>query len=200
VVPSALVGYAERMRVSGHVLRARYVYAKSRGPEAYAQVLDALPEDLRAMLEDGILETRWYPYEILVQLTETIDRVLGNGDVSLAYDMGRFSCDQNLTTAMRLLFKFGNIGWLLDRVAKAWGKQFDEGQMLVVRRDVGTEVVLELLDHPHPNRAHCLAIKGWMVRATELSGEDAFECVEECRAAGDDVCRWSFRWLAAGGA
>jgi hypothetical protein len=182
------------VRVSGHILRSRYVYAKSRGPEAYAQILEALPEDLREILDAGFLETRWYPYEILVDLTETMDRVLGTGDMSIAYDMGRFSCDQNLTTVMRLLFKFGNIGWLLDRVAKAWGTQFDEGHMQVVRRDVGEEVVLELHDHPAPNRAHCLGIKGWMVRATELSGEDTLECIEECRAAGDDVCRWSFRW------
>ena len=170
------------------------MYAKSQGPEAYARVLASARPELREMMEAGFLETRWYPYEVMVELTETIDRVLGTGDLQIAYDMGRFSCDQNLTTVMRLLFKFGNIGWLLDRVAKAWGGQFDEGRMVVSRREVGEEVVVELHDHPMPNRSHCLAIKGWMMRATELSGEDSIECTELCRAAGDEMCRWTFRW------
>lgn len=185
------------MRVSGRVLRSRYLFVRSRGAEAMREVLAALDPDARAMFEQGFLETRWYPYELFITLNDTIDRVLGEGDSALAYEMGRFNCDHNLTTTMRLLFKFGNIGWLLDRAAKAWGGQFDAGEMVVVRRDVGTEVAVELRDHPHPNRGHCLAIKGWMVRATELSGEDDAECTELCRAAGDDVCRFTFRWRSA---
>jgi hypothetical protein len=182
------------VRVSGKVLRARYVFVHARGPEALRDVAAALPEDDRVTFESGFLETRWYPYELFETLNDTIDRVLGEGDSQLAYEMGRFNCDHNLTTTMRLLFKFGNIGWLLDRAAKAWGQQFDEGRMKVIRRDVGTEVSIELESPARPNRAHCLAIKGWMVRATEISGEDNLECDELCRALGDNVCRWTFRW------
>lgn len=182
------------MRVSGIVLRSRWLFVHARGREAEEQVLAALPDDLREAFP-AFLETRWYPFEFFVTLTETIDRVLGVGDLALAYEMGRFNCDHNLTTVMRILFKFGNIGWLLDRGASAWGKQYDEGEMKVVKRKVGDEVILELHDHPAPFRAQCLGIKGWMVRAAELSGEDRFECDELCRAAGDDVCRWTFRWI-----
>lgn len=182
------------MRVSGLVLRSRHLYLLHVGPSAHAQVLAALPEDLRAAAEVGFIETHWYPYEYFVVLNETIDRVLGAGDLALSYEMGRFNCDRNLTRTMRLLFKFGNIGWLLDRAAKAWGAQFDEAQMVVTHREVGKRVIVELQDHPHPNRGHCLAIRGWMTRAIELSGEDAVACDELCRAGGDPVCRFTFRW------
>ena len=182
------------MRVSGLVLRSRHVYLLHEGGDARARVLAALPPDVRAAEEAGFIETHWYPYEYLVILTETIDRVLGTGDLALAYEMGRFNCDKNLTGALRLLFKFGNIGWLLDRAAKAWGSQYDEGRLEVVERNVGRRVVLELHDHPQPNRAHCLGMTGWMVRAVELSGEEAPQCHESCRASGDPVCRWTFTW------
>ncbi len=182
------------MRVSGLVLRSRHLYLLHVGKEAHARVLQALPEDLRSAAELGFIETHWYPYEYFVVLNDTIDRVLGVGDLALAYEMGRFNCEANLTTAMRLLFKFGNIGWLLDRAAKAWGAQFDEADMRVVKRDLGHEVVVELHDHPLPNRGHCVSIKGWMARAIELSGEDDVICTELCRAAGDEVCRWTFHW------
>lgn len=182
------------MRVSGLVLRSRHLYLLHVGKDAHARVLAALPPDVREAAELGFIETHWYPYEYFTAINETIDRVLGNGDDALSYEMGRFNCDHNLTTAMRLLFKFGNIGWLLDRAAKAWGAQFDEAEMKVVERTLGERVVVELHGHPQPNRGHCLAIKGWMVRAIELSGEDDIECDELCRAAGDGVCRWTFRW------
>jgi hypothetical protein len=182
------------MRVSGKVLRQRYVYVRAKGHEAVQHVAEALTGEARAEFEAGFLETRWYPYELFIEVNDTIDRVLGHGDGELAYDLGRFNCSNNLTTTMRLLFKFGNIGWLLDRAAKAWRLQFDEGRMEVVDRDVGNQVVIEMHDHPHPNRGHCLAIKGWMKRATEISGEEDLECEELCRALGDDICRWTFRW------
>jgi len=180
--------------VSGIVLRARYLYVHAQGREAEQQVQEALPDDIRAEFTT-FLETRWYPFEYLVTLTETIDRVLGQGDLALAYEMGRFNCDHNLTTMMRILFKFGNIGWLLDRTAQAWSTQYDAGAMKVVERKVGERVVVELHDHPSPSRAQCLGIKGWMVRASELTGEDRVVCDELCRAAGDEVCRWTFRWI-----
>ena len=182
------------MRVSGIVLRSRWLFVHARGREAEQRVIAELPEDLRAEFP-VFLETRWYPFEFLVTVTETIDRVLGKGDLALAYEMGRFNCDHNLTTLMRLVFKFGNVGWLLDRASKAWSTQYDAGEMQVVRKKVGEEVVVELRDHPAPSRAQCLAIKGWMVRAAEVSGEDRIVCGELCRAAGDDVCRFTFRWI-----
>ena len=182
------------MRVAGRTLRSRYLFAKGKGEDALARVRAELPADLRVAMDEGFLETRWYPFEYLVTLTETIDRVLGDGDLALAYEMGRFNCDWNLNTAMRLLFKFGNLGWLLERSAEAWGMQFDEGEMRVVKKEPGVEVVCELHDVPQPHRAHCLPITGFMVRAVEITGEDQFECTELCRAAGDPVCRWTFTW------
>jgi hypothetical protein len=182
------------VRVSGLVLRTRHLYLLDAGKDAQARVLAALPADLRDAACSGFIETHWYPYEFFTVLNETIDRVLGCGDLALCEQMGRFNCDHNLNRAMRLLFKFGNIGWLLDRAAKVWGAQFDEARMEVVERDVGSHVVVELHGHPQPNRGHCLAIRGWAIRAVEISGEDHVECTELCRAAGDEVCRWTFRW------
>jgi hypothetical protein len=112
----------------------------------------------------------------------------------LCFDVGRFSCDAGFNTAYRLLFKFGNLGWLLDRASKAWGSQYDEGEMIVQRRDVGTEVVVQLDGVPEPSRAHCLAIKGWMTRAAELIGEENFTVDETCRVLGDEACRFTMRW------
>jgi hypothetical protein len=181
----------EAVQVCGNVLRARALFVRSRGDQAWAQVMAALMPETREAATEGFLETRWYPYETLIDLSSTTDRVLGEGDLKLCEQMGRFSCEMTLTTMFRLLLKFGNVGHLVERSATAWRKQFNTGEIIVHQkhRDL---YVFEVRGVPNPHRAHCAAITGWMVRAAELSGEDDFEYEEKCRALGDPYCMWTF--------
>ncbi len=179
------------MRVSGGVLRARALFIRSQGREAWSRVCEALTERTRKETEAGFLETRWYPYEMLIELTSTADRVLGEGDMALCREMGRHSAEITLTTVHRLLLKFGNVGHLADRAATAWRTQFDAGE-IIVHENSRDLYVFEVRGVPEPHRAHCNAITGWMMRAAELSGEDDFEVEERCRAEGDPYCMWTF--------
>ena len=81
-----------RVQVTGHVIRSRYTYVRKQGPEAFQSVLAELGPEAREMFENGPLETQWYPYDVYVDLSIVIDRVLGNGDLQLVYEMGSFSC------------------------------------------------------------------------------------------------------------
>ncbi|MCH9680278.1 MAG: hypothetical protein K0V04_02500 [Deltaproteobacteria bacterium] len=179
------------MRVSGNVLRAREQFIRSRSPQAWGEVLAEVSEPTREAVASGLLETRWYPYEVLIDLSSTADRVLGKGDWALCREMGRFSCEKNLTTVHRLLLKFGNVGHLVERAATAWRSQFDAGEIIIHERHRDLYVV-EVRGVPEPSRAHCAGISGWMARAAELSGEDDFQLEEKCRALDDGYCMWTF--------
>lgn len=179
------------MQVNGSVLRSRTLFVRSQGDDAWGRVLEALQPATREQAQAGFLETRWYPYEMLVDLSATADRVLGEGDMALCDQMGRFSAEHTLTTIHRLLLKFGNIGHLVDRAVTAWRTQFDAGAFIVHTKERDL-YVFEVQGVPTPHRAHCAAITGWMLRAAELSGEDDFYCTETCRALGDERCEWTF--------
>lgn len=177
--------------MAGHVLRARTLFIRRQGEDAWPKVLEVLPDITREVASAGFLEPRWYPYDMLIDISAAADRVLGQGDMALCHQMGRFSCDFTLTTVHRLLLKFGNIGHLVDRSATAWRRQFDAGEVIVHEKDPD-RYVFEVRGVPRPHRAHCASITGWMERAAELSGEDEFEWVETCRAWGDEQCSWTF--------
>ncbi|MCA9650895.1 MAG: hypothetical protein H6712_10225 [Myxococcales bacterium] len=179
------------MQVSGGTLRARELFIRSRAEDAWDRVMAELAPATREQVGSGFLETRWYPYEVLIDLGATADRVLGQGDFALCHQMGRFSCELTLTTVHRLLLKFGNVGHLVERAATAWRTQFDAGEIIVheKHRDL---YVFEVRGVPEPSRVHCAAITGWMERAAELSGEDDFQHEEKCRALGDRFCMWTF--------
>lgn len=184
------------MQVSGHVIRSRYIYARQRGEEAFQRVLAEVQPDTRKVMEDGPLETVWYPFDLLVDLSVTIDRVLGSGDLQLIYEMGSFSCSHNLTGIYRVFFRFGNLNFLLDRAAKAWHSQYDFGTMSISRDpDNKQRVTLTLADVPRPHRAIYLAVWGWAVKAAELSGSELVEFVGEYSDDPGSAIRWTFEYL-----
>jgi hypothetical protein len=180
------------VQITGSLLRARVLFIKTQADDAWPRVFEQLQAPTREAATAGFLETRWYPYDMLIDLSSTTDRVLGQGDMALCHQMGRFSCNITLNTVHRLLFKFGNLGHLVDRAATAWRVQFDTGEILVHEKSRDL-YVFELRGVPNPHRAHCAAITGWMERAAELSGEDDFRWEEKCRAQGDAYCLWTFK-------
>lgn len=179
------------VRVSGATLRARELFIRRHAADSWERVLAEVSPHTREHTGSGFLETKWYPFEVLVDLSGTADRVLGKGDFALCEQMGRFSCEVTLTTVHRLLLKFGNVGHLVERAATAWRTQFDAGEIVVHEKHPDL-YVFEVRGVPEPSRAHCRAITGWMVRAAELSGEDDFHCEEKCRASGHRSCLWTF--------
>ncbi len=180
------------MLVSGWVLRAQYLYLRDRGRGDFEKVQERLSESTCEFLRGGFLETRWYPLELFLQLADTADAVLGTGDHGIAVAMGRFSCEHALSSAYRLLFKFGDVGHLIDRASTAWATNFDEGR-IEVQRTPGGAIVLDLVDLEEVSETACWVIKGWMERAAELSGEDRFECAMQIAPQSGVACRWRFK-------
>ena len=98
-----------------------------------------------------------------------------------------------IKTIYRLLFKVGSVQFILRRSAMAWKLNYDQGELLV-RSEEPRSAILEIVDFPCPNRAHCLSVKGWMMRALELSGARGATMKERCKAAGDARCEFAAKW------
>jgi hypothetical protein len=151
-------------------------------------------EALRAIAAEGAVRARWYPLALFVELNQALDRLFGAGDTALIRELGRYSADANLTTIYRLFYKVGTVRWILSRGPRLWGVHYDAGS-LAVRYLGPTEVELEVVDFPTPDRAHCLAVIGWTERSIELSGGASVQTKEvACRALGDLRCRFRIKW------
>lgn len=184
------------MQVTGHVIRSRHTFVRKAGKDAYQRVLDALGPEARKVMEEGPLETVWYPFEVLLDLSVTADRVLGQGDLQLCEEMGSFSCEHNLTGIYRMFFRFGNLDFLLSRAAKAWRSQYDFGSVQLLRDpDNSRRITLELSGVPRPHRAHYLAVKGWAMKAADLSGTEMVDFVDGFSPDPDTPSTWLFEYL-----
>ncbi|MCA9680654.1 MAG: hypothetical protein KC457_00545 [Myxococcales bacterium] len=184
------------MQISGHVVRSRYMFVRKFGEEALQKVLAAMPADSRKIVSDGPLETVWYPYQTLIDLSVAADEILGRGDLKLCEDMGAFSCQQNLTGIYRVFFRFGNLNFLLDRAAKAFHSQYDFGSMRVIRDPENKyRVTLELTGVARPHRSMYLAIKGWAIKAAELSGSELTDFVDGFSEDPEQPTTWTFEYM-----
>jgi hypothetical protein len=181
------------VNVKGTALKARLRFVEQRGgDEAWRRFSEALSPETRRLIDDRILASGWYPFDAYVEMSEVIDRQLGKGDLELCHELGRFSCDTNLPTLYKLFFRMSDIPSLIRRATAAWRVNYDDGSMTVLEE--GDHFVRLRMEVPRPHRAHCLSVRGWVVRAGELSGAKQVSVVERCRLKGDPHCELDITW------
>ena len=166
----------------------------NHGGAGLTRVLAECSPELRATIEGGMSKAAWYPLAQMIELCVVIDRVLGVGDLALVRELGRQSCDANLTTIYRLFFKLGSVHWILGRAVRLWSAHYDTGYLEVMTRGPKAAVArLRGFAAPHP--VHCLSVEGWCERSVELSGGQHARVAEsKCRTRGADLCQLDLDW------
>jgi hypothetical protein len=181
------------VNVKGTALRARLRFVEQRGGiDGYRRFLDAMSPSTRAIVDARILASGWYPFAAFVEICELIDRQLGAGDLALCDELGRYACEANLPTLYKIFFRMADVHYIVRRAAAAWRVNYDEGTMTVL--DENDNIVTMRMEVPTPHRAHCLSVRGWIVRAGELSGAKDVHVDESCRLHGDPHCQFVLRW------
>ena len=179
-------------RVKGTVLAARIQYVAKRGEADLAAWKAELSPAARELVEVGPLVNGWYPFTIFLELSESIDRVFGTGDGALCRELGRASFDKYSKTLYRLVFRALTIDFLVRRAKVAWQLHYDVGSLesdSETLPDGRKRIQIRLHDMPEPHPAHCQSVRGWIVRAAEITGASEIEerCVD-CRRRGDRDC------------
>lgn len=181
--------------VKGSALASRVLWVQlGHGAAGVERLLAQCSPDLRHFISDGIGKAKWYPFEQFVELNLVIDRLFGQGDLSLIKELGRYGADANLTTIYRLFFKVGTTHWILGRAVRLWSAHYDSGYLEVLTRGPKT-AVLRIRGFSTPHQAHCLSVLGWCERSIELSGGERVTVTEPlCRTRGDELCQLEAEW------
>ncbi len=167
----------------------------NHGGDGLTRVLAECSPELRATIEGGMRKAAWYPLAQMLELCVVIDRVLGVGDLGLVRELGRQSCDANLTTIYRLFFKLGSVHWILGRAVRLWSAHYDSGYLEVMTRGPHAAVA-RVRAFAQPDPVHCLSLAGWIERSIELSGgHDARVVESKCRTRGDELCQLELEWV-----
>ena len=181
--------------VKGSAIASRILWVRLHyGEEGIERVTRVVSPALGEVLAAGAVMSRWYAYDLFIELNLALDRTFGSGDMSLIRALGRHGADANLTTIYRLFYKVGTVKWLLARASRLWGLHYDSGT-LHVDSYPGHEAALRIEGFAEPHRALCLSVQGWSERSVELSGGTSVRSEETaCRTRGAPHCRFLLSW------
>ncbi len=181
--------------VKGAIITARLRFARERhGEEGLRRLLDAVPASTRAALEGRVLPHEWVPYDVFIDMGVAMDRLFGEGDLALCYELGRYSAEVNLPTLYRIFYRLGSPLYIFRKAAQLWSLHYDSGKLAAMEEGPGAARI-EIIGFDRPHRVHCLAIVGWATRSIELSGGVVLYAEEvRCRAKGDETCEMVARY------
>ncbi len=159
-----------------------------KNKETYYPLLG--PEE-KAFLAQQILISGWYDDKPYVKLMRLLDRELGNGDLTLLSTLSAATADQVLDGPYKSFKRAdGNskIWWKL--VVSVWHLYHDTGKPLVVTEEE-RERRFRIEGQEDPDQVHCVALTGWLARATEIiTGEQWLMKEVACRTDGSDYCEF----------
>jgi hypothetical protein len=184
------------VQVKGTSISGRRQYMlKYHGQEKLFAVLAQLKDrDTAKRLETGILKSAWYPFDLLIDFTQTIDRVVGKGDGKLYRAMAAQTAEDDLSTVYKVFFKFLQPMYIVQKAAQLWSAYYTSGKMLATKLAPGT-IEFEIADFETPNWVHCESVLGWAERSIQLTGVKGVRAEHvECRSKGAPRCRMRVFW------
>ena len=142
------------------------------GGEGLAQVIAAMPEAYRDILDQPLLPSNWITMDASGAFLDATASVLGGDQV--IYDMGVYGAQKSLSGIYKIFVMIGSPGFIVRRGAVTFKQLFEgghsearaeekEGQMHAIWRSYGFA--------PH-HRLIEVVMHGWMAEALRLSGAD----------------------------
>jgi uncharacterized protein (TIGR02265 family) len=182
--------------IKGSVLRARLAFVEEQaGRNGLDGVLGRLPAEDQARLQ-GLLASKWYPFELGTRLDAAIVAVLGGGKADFFLRLGEASAEKNLTGVHKDFLVPGDPHAFLARAPMIYAFYYDRGRRAYQKLGP-REALLTTHDAETFSAADCLTVVGWHRKALEMCGAAGVRVSElECRASGGAVCRYRISWTA----
>jgi hypothetical protein len=188
------------MKVKGAVLLSRVAFVKKHfGGQAWKDVLSAVSADDGTDFA-GLLASGWYPFETGQRLDDAIVRVIGKGDRRVFEELGAASARENLTTVHKMFVAGQDPQGFMAKAPVIYSFYYDTGRRTYEPTGPSSGV-LTTFDAGSYSAVDCLTVIGWYKEALAMCGAKEVVVQETaCRARGDAVCRYEFRWRFGGGA
>lgn len=180
-------------RLRGFGLMNSLAFAEyTAGSGGIPAVLALLGDADQATLS-SIRRTRWYPFALHCRLLRAVDMALGTGDLSLLWQLGRFSAGLDMPRLFRPLLRLGRPGWMFDVATRMWRFYHREGVWTIERTP--RELVTKLTQFDEADDAFCASLLGYVSAALEMSGANDVEGTHlACKARGAPNCIFTVRW------
>ena len=166
----------------------------AHGHDTLTRVIHGLAPDARARLTGVVLPVAWFPLEIYEALLVSAERVLGQKDGSVAFEIGAATAARDLPSTHRLFMQSATPAMALARIPQLWRTYHSRGDVVISQVPAGGWR-LEVRDVAPDPHLHAMAMAGFYGKLLELAGaRDVRVALLSSRGRGDERTITSLRW------
>jgi hypothetical protein len=183
-----------QMHIKGGLLRARFLFIiMNHGPDAWARILESVPEETRAVLNDISIDD-WYPLSALDDVDNAIVNEVGRESPEAVLNLlGEFSATTSLSGPYSSLLN-PDIHSFLQQSALIHRTYQDFGSASYAPRS-DTSGVLTINYDTAPPAGFCISGTAYFQHAIELCGARSASITHtRCRSRGDALCEFYIMW------
>lgn len=164
------------------------------GPDAVERVLTALSAEHQTQLRQ-ITAVGWYPVEPVLAYHHALDKLYGQGDLSLCVEVGRYSAGWALNTILKFVLRFKTPHWMVEKWSTVWQHYHDSGQWDVDPPTSEKRLCGRLINFEVNDAAFCARLRGWVAGAIELTGGKNPQVTElRCATKGHPLHEFRGTW------
>lgn len=179
-------------QVKGVPILGLIKFIKKDQQDILSKIITILPPETRKYMDEHIIQSAWYPYQLYTDLLRALDKVTGKGDLSYCIEQGRLAAKHDLSTIYRIFLTFSGPKMWQTRSMSVWSSYFDTGQA-VISIPSKTESLFTISDFPDIDLAHVKSVQGWneqfliICKYTDVKSE-----IKRCQCFGDPVTELLF--------
>ncbi|MGC8579482.1 MAG: hypothetical protein ACP5MB_05430 [bacterium] len=184
-------------QVKGVAILGLIKYIKKNHKDVLNKIVESLPQASAKYMNEHILVTEWYPYQLYTDLLKALDRVVGKGDLSTCIEQGRLSAKHDLATIFKIFTNFSSVQSMLSRVMVAWTSYYDTGKVEITPL-TDKEATYLIKDFPDIDLAHVKNVQGWVEEFFKivLKIKDVRSEIVKCQCKGDPVTEIHFTFIS----
>lgn len=184
-------------RVKGVAVIGIIKYIKKNHKDVFNKIVEAMSKASAKYMDEHILVTEWYPYQLYTDLLRAFDKVVGKGDLSTCIEQGRLSAKHDLSTIFKIFMNFSSIQSMLSRVMVAWSSYYDTGT-IEINPLTEKEATYLIKDFPDIDLAHVKNVQGWVEQffLIALKVKDVKSEIVKCQCKGDPVTEIHFTFVS----
>jgi hypothetical protein len=165
-------------------------------PEQRAKLAELAGPELRAFLAQT--ESRrddWIPVQWIIEALILSDRIVGTGDLSVAWRIGRFVASREVGIVQQLALRVLRPAVIMSLSSGLWVTHYRNAGRVGARGVSDRDMIITFSDVPEKSRALCLSIGGWIEGFLALGPRTNIVVRHgACMSEGASACEFRVTW------
>ena len=186
-------------RIKGAAIRARLEYLRAiHGSEPLSRAIASLDSMDQVILTGTLLPSIWYPFHVLANLDEAVQRELGDGGHEMFEAAGEHVARQHARSIYKVFFRESEPERVLKLASCIFANYWSGLGRVTVRPGASGGSRVQVADAPVSARSNCVTTLAYFRTVLEECCQLPVVARESrCRCWGDDACEFEYSWEPA---